>query len=259
MSRTRTLGLAIGLGLASLAIPAGAAPVPFTATLAIQVGSLGQVVATGSGTGTSTGVGGTASIPAGVFSIALTTSVSPPLLVIDGFGLGAPGLSGTGSLPLAPGSNTALSWNGATGTMGLDLSGYLITGFAGPTPNVQPGIPLAVVGVGGTQKVSYLGGLIMFTVLANPYQLGMVTVMGALQGVPSTVMGTGFDNRTAGGAGVLQLVSPTVISAGALGSIPALTTTHLPRPGAGHARARRRRPRTARRAAARLHGSVTGP
>ena len=67
----------------------------------------------------------------------------------------------------------------------------------------------------------------MGTVKANPYQLGMVTVMGALNGSPSTVMGTGFDNRTAGGAGVLQLVSPTIVGLGALGSLASLATLTL--------------------------------
>ena len=67
----------------------------------------------------------------------------------------------------------------------------------------------------------------MGTVKANPYQLGMVTVMGGVNGVPSTVMGTGFDNRTAGGAGVLQLVSPTIVGLGALGSLASLATITL--------------------------------
>ena len=75
----------------------------------------------------------------------------------------------------------------------------------------------------------------MGTIKANPYQLGMVTVMGALNTSPSTVMGTGFDNRTANGAGTLQLVSPTVVALGALGSLAALATLTIgfaiPEPG----------------------------
>ena len=87
-------------------------------------------------------------------SLVTTAPLNPPLLVIDGFGAGAPGQGGTGQLPLNPGTNQALAWNGVTGTMGLDLSAYLITGYsngAGPTPNNQAAIPLGIVGVGGTK------------------------------------------------------------------------------------------------------------
>jgi hypothetical protein len=218
---------AIGLVLAALAVPAGAAPYAFSAQLTIQVGALPPVTVTGSGSGTSAGAGGAASIPGGVFSIVTTAPIDPPLLVIDGFGVGAPGQGGTGQLPLDPGTNQALAWNGVTGQMPLDASAYLITGYlngVGPTPNNAAAVPLNVVGVGGTKKFVALGTLIMATIKANPYQLGMVTVMGALNGSPSTVMGTGFDNRTAGGLGTLQLVSPTIVSLGALGALAVLNT-----------------------------------
>jgi hypothetical protein len=221
------LAAAACFSILAFAGTAGARPGTFTATIAVQVGSLPPVAATGSGTGTSVSVGGAASIPGGVFSIVTTAPIDPPLLVIDGFGVGAPGQVGTGQLPFAPGTNKALSWNGVTGTMGLDLSAYLITGYsngAGTNPNNQAAIPLKIVGVGGTQKFVALGGLVMGTIKANPYQLGMVTVMGALNGVPSTVMGTGFDNRTINGEGTIQLVSPTMVSLGALGTLAALTT-----------------------------------
>ena len=121
--------------------------------------------------------------------------------------------------------------------MGLNVSAYLITGYsngAGPTPNNQAAIPLNIIGVGGTKKFVALGTLVMGTIKANPYQLGMVTVMGALNDSPSTVMGTGFDNRTAGGLGTLQLVTPTIVGLGALGtlaSLATLTITFVPEPG----------------------------
>jgi hypothetical protein len=73
----------------------------------------------------------------------------------------------------------------------------------------------------------------MAIIVGNPYQLGMVTAMGALQGVPSTVMGTGFDNRTLGGLGTLQLVSPASIGLGTGGSLAMLATlsiTFVPEP-----------------------------
>ena len=148
--------------------------------------------------------------------------------------MGAPGQGGTGQLPLAPGTNKALAWNGVTGTMGLAVSAYLITGYsngAGTNPNNQAAIPLSIIGVGGTKKFIALAGLIMGTIKANPYQLGMVTVMGALNGGPSTVMATGFDNRNGAGLAGLQIVSPTIVNLGALGSLPVITVlTFVPEP-----------------------------
>jgi hypothetical protein len=95
-------------------------------------------------------------------------------------------------------------------------------------------IPLSHVGVGGNQKFSTLQGIFMGTVVANPYRLGIVTVAGDLLGIPSSLMGMGFDNRTVAGEGVLQLVAPTRITmTGALGtlaSIATLSITIVPEP-----------------------------
>jgi hypothetical protein len=207
----------------SVASSASAVPLPFNATLTIQIGSLGTVSGSGSGIGNFSGAGGSASIPAGVIPLHATLPVSPPLLVIDGFAVGAPGVLTGATVPVPPGSNKALSFGGVTGTMGLVASAYLLTSGQ----FVAAAIPLGVLGVGGTVMQPPLGMLIMGTIFPNPYQLGMVTLMGALQGVLSTVVGTGFDNRTAGGAGVLQLVSPNMIGFGALGSMTALTTLRI--------------------------------
>jgi hypothetical protein len=212
-----------------------AAPYAFTATAAVQVGSLPPVTAPGSGSGTSVGLGGAASIPGGVFSIQTSAPLNPPLLVIDGFAVGGPGVPTGASAPVPAGTNKALAFGGVTGTMGLNAAAYLLTGVASSPPGfVAAAIPLGIIGVGGTLMFNALGMLIMGTIVANPYQLGMVTVMGALNGTPSTVVGTGFDNRTAGGLGVLQLVSPTSVGLGALGSLASLATltiNFVPEPG----------------------------
>jgi hypothetical protein len=234
------LRIAAALG-AWISILLGTPGHAFTADLWIQVGALPAISASGSGTAQAGRNRGPIAFPGGVFSIATTAPINPPLLVINGFAVGAPGQLG-GSLPLAAGTNKAFAFNGVTATMGLDLSAYLLTGFrlpptpSTPTPtNVAAAIPLGIIGVGGTQKFTALAGLVMGSIMANPYQLGMVTVMGALNGLPSTLMGTGFDNRTARGAGALQLVSPTVVSLGALGSLAALNTLTIlmfvPEPG----------------------------
>jgi hypothetical protein len=226
--------LALALGIAS---SASAVPLSFSATLTLRIGALPAVTATGAGTGDFAGAGGSASIPAGVFSIVTTLPIHPPLLVIDGFGAGAPGQGGTGQLPLTPGTNKALVFGGVTGSMQLDASAYLITGFTGATPNNAAAIPLTRIGrdcsIVFCPPPPVLGGLVMGTIKGNPYQLGMITVMGGLNGTPTTLIGTGFDNRTAGGAGVLQLVSPNTIALGALGSLAILaelSITVVPEP-----------------------------
>jgi hypothetical protein len=233
----RALG-AFVLGIAAFAAgPAGAAPFAFTATMAVQIGSLPQVTAMGSGIGSSVG-GGIGTIPADVFAIQTTAPLDPPILVVDGFGFGAPGkpvgLSVPGaSVPLSAGTNKALSFSGVTGTMSLNASAYLLTNGA---HTAAAAIPLAIIGQGGTVMFDVLGMLVMGTLFANPYQLGMVTLMGGAfwQNGPTTVVATGFDNRTANGQGVLQLVSPTSVGLGALGalaSVATLTIHYTPEPG----------------------------
>jgi len=61
----------------------------------------------------------------------------------------------------------------------------------------------------------------------------MLTLMGALNTAPHTLMATGYDARTAGGAGKLVLVSPTTVDLGLLGTLAALSTLTLgvPEPG----------------------------
>jgi hypothetical protein len=223
------LGVLVAAGLALAgAAPASAAPLPFDATLTLQIGGLGTVTSNGAGTGDFSGPGGAASIPAGVFTVHASLPLSPPLLVIDGFAVGAPGVPTGAAAPVPPGSSKALAFGGVTGTMGLNAAAYLLTGVVSSPPGfVAAGIPLGLIGVGGTQMQPPLGMLIMGTIFPNPYQLGMVTLMGALNGVPSAVVGTGFDNRTAGGAGVLQLVSPNIIGLGALGAVTALATLSI--------------------------------
>jgi hypothetical protein len=203
---------------------AHAVPLAFNATLKLDFGSrLGVVTASGSGVGDSGGAGGTASIGAGSIPLQVTQPLPFNILfVLFDLAVGAPGQNGANA-PFAGGGNAALSWNGSTGTMGLAASAYLLN----KNGKAVAALPLSQIGVGG--------GLVTFSVLNNPgtifanaYQLGMVTVAG---GIPSsgavTVVGTGFDARTVGGAGTLQLVSPTSFDLGALGSIPLVATLTL--------------------------------
>jgi len=157
-----------------------------------------------------------------VLSGTFEVTVAPPLLgLIDGLRIAA------SSASTLPATNQALSWNGTGGTMGLNAAAYLLMGDA-----MLAAIPLGVVGVGGT-AVGHVSSLIAIEVQGNPYQLGVVTVMGALTGVDHTVTGSGFDARTPNGAGTLVMVSPIVVSLGALGSLAGLATLtlELPEPG----------------------------
>jgi hypothetical protein len=202
----------VGAALAALVVAdaAGSAPIPFVGRLSIAIGSLPLVSVSGSGIG-STGPGGAASIPAGIFPLGETAALPTPLLgLVYGVAMAAPGQNGKAA-PFASGSNGALLFDGSTGTMGLNASAYLLN----VGNRALTAIPLGIVGVGGTQTFTLLGGLLAGTIFANPYQLGRVTVSGGVGlGGDSTAhawRATGFDNRTAAGIGVLQLVSPTTI------------------------------------------------
>ena len=213
--------------LALTTTTARAAELPVTATLQVSIGSLPPAGFEGTEvTGLSDGPGGSATLPVGGISGVFSTAINPPLLtLLDGIGVGAPG-----GWPGGDAVNEPLEFDGATGTMPLNASAYLLMGGAAVAE-----IPLGVVGVGGTQMFHALT-LVQGTIFANPYQLGMVTLMGALNGEDHTHMATGVDNRTAGGGGDLVLVSPTNVSLGPLGNLAAIATLTLtyaaPEPGA---------------------------
>jgi hypothetical protein len=210
---------------------ASAAPAPFNGSLSVTVGTLPPVAVNGNGIGDTNPSGGTASIPAGVFSIGQTALLPTPLLnVIFGFAVAGPGQGGKVA-PFAPGSNLALAFNGSTGNMGLNASAYLLN----KGNKAVAAIPLGIIGQGGSLTFTVLGGLASGTLFANPYQLGMATVTGTFgTDPPLVIMATGFDNRDGSGAGTLQLVSPTLVEISGLGSLAAmavLTINFVPEPG----------------------------
>jgi hypothetical protein len=199
---------AIGSILLGLASAAGAASMPFGATLTLQFGPVPAASFSTSGVYESGGAGGTAILPANSFALGATGALQPPLLsVIYGYAVGAPGQVNQVP-PFVPGGHAALAWNGTTGTMAL-VADMLFRNKAG---KAVAAIPLAKVGVGGSQTFEMLGGLVKGTVFANPYQLGNVVVTGTFVSQPITLVGSGFDHRTASGAGALQMVSPAMVS-----------------------------------------------
>jgi hypothetical protein len=223
MSR-RPLSVLASVLLLGAATAAPAAILPMPATLEVAIGGLPTATFSGfAAAASSAGAGGPATLPAGAISGIFHTPISPPLLtLLDGITV-----AGSCCDLIFSATNGPLAFDGATGTMSLNASAYLLMG-ASPAA----AIPLGVVGVGGTQMFHVLT-LVTGTIHANPYQLGMLTLMGALNGAPHTLVGTGFDARTAGGAGQLVLVSPTTVTLGPLGSLAALSTLTLgvPEPG----------------------------
>jgi hypothetical protein len=228
--RRSMLGTILGLVLGTaLAAPATAAPMAFTATLTLEIAGFGTVVANGSGTGDINGNGGTATIPAGIFSISGTQTLPTGITyggIVRGFAAGAPG-QGNKSGPFAAGSNLSFQFGGATGTMGLAASFYMLN----KSGKAIAAFPFANVGVGGgATTFGPIFGIAFGTVSANAYQLGMVTVPGSLFGNLTSISATGFDNRDSVGVGVLQVVSPTRFDVGGLGSLAAIATLTIVTP-----------------------------
>jgi hypothetical protein len=218
----RVLSVFLTAALLFAALPASAGLHSVNATLNIALASLPPISLAGSAAAASSaGAGGAATLPAGAISGVFSTAVTPPLLgLYDGLGVGA--LLGW---PSGPAVNTSLSFNGVTGTMGLNAAAYLLMGGAGGTNAM---IPLADIGVNGSPNPFHFLTLVAGIVQQNPYQLGMLTLMGAFVTAPHTLMGTGADNRTAGGAGTLVLVSPTYVSfGGGLGTMASIATLSL--------------------------------
>jgi len=203
---------------------ASAAILPMPATLELAIGTLPPLSLSGvAAAASSAGAGGAATLPAGAISGAPIVTVSPPLLgQIDRIAV-----AWSCCDLLVPATNGPLSFDGTTGTMSLDASAHLLM-----WPFVVGAIPLGVVGVGGTQMFHVLS-LVQGVIHGNPYQLGMLTLMGALNTAPHTLTATGFDARTAGGAGQLVLVSPSIVDLGPVGSLAAISTLTLgvPEPG----------------------------
>jgi PEP-CTERM motif len=213
--------------VAAIPVVASATPMAFTATLTIQTSESAPFVLHASGVGDSAGAGGAASIPASVFALSGQVAAGPLLSGhVTAFALGAPG-----GKPIVPGANGALAFDGSFGTMPLQASMYNLLGT-----KIPGALNLSIVGVGGTNPSAYYVLILTGSLQANPYAPGVASVGGPRFGAPGAylLMGTGFDARTAGGAGTLQLVTPSVVSVGPFGTIGLLSTltiTFVPEPG----------------------------
>lgn len=230
MRKSFLLGVTLALA-ALLAGRAEAAVLPLNGTLSVDFGFFG-VTLSGTGTGTSNGAFDLAAVPAGVIS--QTSDLSVPIQPTQ---LGLSKLTIMAS-PTAPVVNFAGSF-GPGGIMGNNAVANLFFtngGFAGA-------VPLAYVGGGpilGCEFVCPPWTIIGVEWTNLGVSAGNVTkttmVMGSPAGIPVTITATAFDKRTAGGAGTVQLVAPTMMKlyGGGLGSLPlvgTLTLQFVPEPG----------------------------
>jgi hypothetical protein len=220
----RRLGLALTLVLGSLGAPtvSGAALFPFNATLTLDVAGEWQVSLFSAGYGLSEG-GGLVTLPAGVFAgnPPLSIPISPSFVFVTALTVPA------SSLGNAAGS---MNPNGA-----LALSGTAFFRSPGAPGGIGGQVPLTPVGGGGSLQGTF-GGIVL-TVVGATWMGGnqVFTYMGMVGGLPFSAVATAFDNRTAGGDGVVQLVAPaTAIIGAGLGTVPlfgVLTIDYTPEPG----------------------------
>lgn len=233
--RLWSLGAA-ALMAAMVSTPAQTAPYPVNATLSVTLGELGSLALTGSGVGTSDGRFLAASLPAGVIDLASTASlsISPPILDLSLITVAGGLQNHAGSF--VPGG-------GSGGGLGGDMGNTGIASFFFTNGGAAGAIPLNAVG-GGTSMT--IMGSPLTVVGAIWTDLGVdattptrtIQVMEAPAGIPSTITGTAFDHRTAGGLGTVQLVAPGIVKIfmGNLGNLPIVGTLKLqfvPEPGMG--------------------------
>jgi hypothetical protein len=89
-------------------------------------------------------------------------------------------------------------------------------------------VPLNVIGNTGYSTSIYAGTLAV-TVFGTAWTTATVTMTGVTTGSPATntVINVGYDNRTPGHAGVVQLISPFKVVTNAAGNLPGLATQTL--------------------------------
>jgi hypothetical protein len=196
---------------------------PLNAQVQYLIASFDPVTLTGSGVGTSIG-GGIATLPAGLFAgnPAVFVPIAPTLLGLGALSVPA-GIAGNAAGAFAPGGAMGLA--GSVYFFGTDNLGNL---------SIVGSVSLAPIG-GGGNAAGYIGPLNL--TLEGVTWMGGTAVFSAMSAalaIPFSVAATAFDNRTANGAGTLQLVAPTRANLGVFGFAPVfgvLTLTYTPEPG----------------------------
>jgi hypothetical protein len=176
--------------------------------------------------------------PASIFtgSVMLPTSLFTGVALINGLTVGnlANGTKFINTAGAVAGSRPVNLLRGGTGNLGGPgpLGG---TAFVNVLGLFNLAIPLGVIGnTGGTTAV--VAGTLAVTVQGTGWTTGVVTITNVTTGTPAvnTVINVGYDNRTPGHAGIIQLISPFHVTTNAAGNLPGLATqtlTFVPEPG----------------------------
>jgi hypothetical protein len=242
MRRSSRLLLAVALALGG-AGQAGAVPLTLQGgTLGISIGALPPITFPCNACPlvldvANPGVGGGFVEPANAFagSVMLPTALFTGVALINGLTIGN---LANGEKAIAPG---AAGGNRADRVLrpGGDLGGPgALTGssFVNVLGLFNLTVPLNIVGnTGATTAVA--AGTLNVTVAGTGWTTGTMMINKVTTGDPAgnTVTNAGYDNRTAGGNGVLQLISAFHITTNAAGNLPGLATQTLtfsaPEPG----------------------------
>ncbi len=249
---SKLLGLLVVAVLAvAVSTPVRAATLDYTGTVSFQLGSLPTLSFTGSETGVSVSSGsGHFTVAPGVFqtvNAALESSLFTGVPTIDGLTFTITNQTGTfsgnggGIMPLAGNSKVTLLKGFATLTVPLSLvgaGGPVPLAAATPVGCVRPDRENAIVGTCANTISAKLAG-IYITVTNAAWTSGKARETGVTFQKPegtfvNTVTRTGYDNRTEGHQGRIQMVTPVRVITNAAGTLAAFVTMTLefvPEPG----------------------------
>jgi hypothetical protein len=202
LASARACLLVAVLARAGLGAPAGAAPIAFTGELTIDLGALGQYATAGSGVADVAPTGAFA-LPGGAFAISEIQPLPFSLLGITAqlevVGANAPGSFEPGGGPDG-GFGAEFAPFAGSAFLGVDLGTFPVTLTA---------LPLVLLGNGGT--FTFPPGPFDLSTVTGAWTTGVSTRVYTDGGATLTLTVSGFDARTAGGLGPLQLVTPVTI------------------------------------------------
>ena len=179
-----------------LSLPAHAGVFDVSAVLELNAPFGVSTLATGSASGVQSIGGGIAAVP----QIPISTTLAVTAPIYTGVGISEVQIQAT------LGSGTLTGGGGSLGVVGPAT--VFVSGGA---PALL--LPLDSIGGGGS-GVGVLGGIFPVTLAGSVWQLGPVFASGT-----GTTLATGVDNRTAGGAGTITFVTPSVFSFSGTASI----------------------------------------
>jgi hypothetical protein len=201
---------------------------PYTGSLDLALGSLDPFELPGSGEGGSTS-GAVRIGPGANFTTTTSVPITAPFPIVD-VRLGVPA-----------GLTAALFEAGAApgGGLGGDapLKGSVRLGLLGPPPFAFLTVPLSPIGVEGARAAASSPIGVTVTVVGRAWTTGSVQLLGTAGPFAGQLLGQaqGTDTRSAGGAGSIVLVTPTLIRTNIAGSeniplISVLTVNFVPEP-----------------------------